>query len=81
MVDIMEYGPVPQHLANLGMTQQNWFDWVDGGDTTPEADKIVDQYLVQKYGEDQAEEIRNRYELDGTNRFVDTIAADLDFKL
>ena len=72
---------VPKHLARLGMTQQNWEDWLEGGETVLAADCIVQNYLEQKYGEEQAEEIRNRYELDGTNRFVETIAADLDFKL
>lgn len=72
---------VPTHLARLGMTQQNWEDWLEGGETVLAADVIVQKYLEQKYGKEQAEEIRNRYELDGTNRFVETIAADLDFKL
>ena len=72
---------VPKHLARLGMTQQNWEDWLEGGETVLAADVIVQKYLEQKYGEEQAEEIRNRYELDGTNQFVETIAADLDFKL
>lgn len=72
---------VPTHLARLGMTQQNWEDWLEGGETVLAADAIVQKYLEQKYGKEQAEEIRNRYELDGTNRFVETIAADLDFKL
>ena len=72
---------IPKHLARLGMTQQNWEDWLEGGETVLAADEIVQKYLEQKYGKEQAEEIRNRYELDGTNRFVETIAADLDFKL
>lgn len=80
-MDILEYGPVPRHLASLGMTQQNWYDWIEGGETVQEADVIATQYLEQKYGKDKAQKICDLYSFDGTNRYVDIVAGEYEPQL
>ena len=80
-IDLLEYGPVPRHLVALGMTQQMWYDWMDGGNTCELADEIANRYLEQKYGKDKAQKICDLYSFDGTNRYVDIVAGEYEPQL
>lgn len=68
--DIDEYGTVPRHLEQMGMTQEMFYDWMDGGDQYDKADEIAKHYLVRKYGNTMAKKIIKKYEMDGSNAFV-----------
>ena len=68
--DTDEYGTVPRHLEQMGMTQEMFYDWMDGGDQYGEADEIAKRYLVRKYGNTMAKKIIKKYEMDGSNAFV-----------
>lgn len=65
-----EYGTVPRHLEQMGMTQEMFYDWMDGGDLYNKADEIAKHYLVRKYGNTMAKKIIKKYEMDGSNAFV-----------
>lgn len=68
--DTDEYGTVPRHLEQMGMTQEMFYDWMDGGAQYDEADEIAKRYLVRKYGNTMAKKIIKKYEMDGSNAFV-----------
>lgn len=65
-----EYGTVPGHLEKMGMTQDMFYDWMDGGEQYDKADEIAKHYLIRKYGNAMAKKIIKKYEMDGSNAFV-----------
>ncbi len=70
-VDSSEYGKAPKHL---GMTQQEWNDWMDGGAGYKKADKKAKAHLEKLYGKDGAKAIRKKYEGDGSNTYIDLVS-------
>lgn len=69
--DSSEYGKAPKHL---GMTQQEWNDWMDGGAGYKAADKKAKAHLEKLYGKDGAKAIRKKYEGDGSNTYIDLVS-------
>lgn len=69
--DSSEYGKAPKHL---GMTQQEWNDWMDGGAGYKAADKKAKAHLEKLYGKDGAKAIRKKYEGDGSNKYIDLVS-------
>jgi len=70
-VDSSEYGKAPKHL---GMTQQEWNDWMDGGAGYKAADKKAKAHLEKLYGKEGAKAIRKKYEGDGSNTYIDLVS-------
>ena len=62
------------------MTQEMFFDWMDGGDQYNDADKIAVEYLTKKYGSSKAKKIIKQYEFDGSNAFVEIVTEEPGFE-
>lgn len=75
--DIEEYGEVPAHL---GMTQQNWNDWMEGGDTYAKANRLAKKHLENIYGKKAAAHIIKKYEGDGSNTLIDAVSSSTPMK-
>lgn len=69
--DSSEYGKAPKHL---GMTQQEWNDWMDGGANYSKADKKAKAHLTSLYGKDGVNYIQQRYQFDGSNKYIDLVS-------
>lgn len=63
-----DYGVVPKHL---GVSQSEWNDWMEGGDSYAKVDKAVTKHLESLYGKKGAKVLRDTYEGDGSNTFIE----------
>lgn len=74
--NLHEYGEVPKHLEQAGMTQELFYDWNDGGESFDKAEAIVNKYLASKYGSTKAKKIIKKYEYDGSKAFFDIVTEE-----